>query len=268
MAPGASAESAIVFDRRLLRRRRARAAHRLDGRDVLLTELAERLVDRLGDLRRDFPVALDLGCHRGEVAAALAEAPVELRRRVGRLISADLAPAMAARAPAPALAADEEALPFATGSLDLVMSAGSLHWVNDLPGALVQIRRALRPDGLFLAALCGGARLGELREAWVHAELAQDGGVSPRVAPLPELRDAADLLQRAGFALPVADLDRVTVTYANALALMEELAAVMPGRTGAFRRPFTFSISPPGRPPPPSRGPWRPGVRATAWPTR
>src|SRR5260221_123892 len=118
------------------------------------------------------------------------------------------------------------------GSLDAVFSVLSLHWVNDLPGALVQIRRALKPDGLFLAALLGGETLRELREAMIEAEIMEESGASPRVSPFADLRDGAGLLQRAGFALPVGDSDRITVTYPDALALMRELRGM--GETSAL----------------------------------
>jgi SAM-dependent methyltransferase len=129
----------------------------------------------------------------------------------------------AASAGRPSLAADEEALPFAPHSFDLVMSVLSLHWVNDLPGALIQIRQALEPDGLFLGALLGGETLAELRVALMEAELAEEAGAGPRVSPFAEVRDAGALLQRAGFALPVADVDTIPVTYPDALALMRDL---------------------------------------------
>jgi len=119
--------------------------------------------------------------------------------------------------------ADEEALPFADNTLDLVVSGLSLQAVNDLPGALAQVRRALKPDGLFLAALLGGDTLAELRHSFAMAESELDGGVSPRVAPFPDLRDLGGLLQRAGFALPVTDVDRITVRYATPLGLLHDL---------------------------------------------
>ena len=132
-------------------------------------------------------------------------------------------PACGPAPPTPAVVADEEALPFADASLDLVVSALSLQSVNDLPGALVQIRRALKPDGLFLAALLGGDTLTELRESFAAAETEIEGGVSPRVAPFVDVRDLGALLQRAGFALPVTDVDRLTVRYATPFALMHDL---------------------------------------------
>jgi SAM-dependent methyltransferase len=138
-------------------------------------------------------------------------------------VAADaLAPLDAPRT-ALAVAADEEALPFRDGSLDLVLSALALHFVNDLPGTLVQIRRALRPDGLFVAALLGGDTLTELRQAFAAAEAEMEDGISPRVLPFADLRDLGGLLQRAGFALPVTDIDRLTVRYASPLALMQDL---------------------------------------------
>src|SRR5262249_688591 len=121
------------------------------------------------------------------------------------------------------VAADEEALPFADSTLDLVVSGLSLQAVNDLPGVLVQVRRALKPDGLFLAALLGGDTLMELRQSFAVAESELDGGVSPRVAPFPDLRDLGSLLQRAGFALPVTDVDHITVRYATPLRLLHDL---------------------------------------------
>lgn len=219
-----AADPIRVFDRSLLRQRRDRAVSHLSDHDFLFNEVADRLVERLSDIRRDFPVALDLGCHNGSISAAAKHLPPG---KIGTLLQADLAPEMAAAARdatgLPALAADEEFLPFRDASFDLILSCASLHHVNDLPGALIQIQRALKPDGVFLAALFGGDTLTELRQAWLAAETAVEGGAGPRVAPFADLRDAAGLLQRAGFALPVADSDNVTVTYDNPLKLMSDL---------------------------------------------
>ena len=135
-----------------------------------------------------------------------------------------------------AVVADEEALPFRDASLDLVVSALALQFVNDLPGTLIQIRRALKPDGLFLAAMIGGDSLAELREAFAAAEAEVEGGVSPRVAPFADLRDLGALLQRAGFALPVTDVDRLTVRYASPLALMHDLRRMGAGNALTERR--------------------------------
>jgi SAM-dependent methyltransferase len=206
----------VVFDRNLLRLRRRRAAA-LGPSTFLLDRAAEDLADRLTAVLRVFERAADLGTPTpalrrrlfgdGKVATMIAIDPLARAREEGAL----------------AVAADEEALPLRDGSLDLVVSALALHLVNDLPGTFVQIRRALRPDGLFIAALLGGETLIELRQAFAEAEAEVEDGISPRVAPFADLRDLGALLQRAGFALPVTDIDRVTVRYDSPLALMHEL---------------------------------------------
>jgi NADH dehydrogenase [ubiquinone] 1 alpha subcomplex assembly factor 5 len=215
----------LVFDRKVLRTRRERAARDWEHSSFLKREIADRLVERLDDVRRSFPLALDLGCHGDEIAAALAARSGE-RKPVGHLVRADLGFGFARRAKGPALVADEEALPFAAGRFDLVLSAMGLHWVNDLPGALIQIAGILKPDGLFLGAMLGGGTLWQLRQALAAAESEIEGGLSPRVSPFADLRDAAGLLQRAGFALPVADGETIEVEYDSALALMRELGAM------------------------------------------
>jgi SAM-dependent methyltransferase len=227
----------LVFDRALLRRRRERAARDWDRQAFLKREIAQRLVERLDDVKRRFPLALDLGSQGDEVAEALAG-----RSSVDGLVRADLGHGFACRARGPAVVADEELLPFAPASFDLVLSAMDLHWVNDLPGTLIQIGRVLKPDGLFLGALLGGATLWQLREALATAESEVEGGLSPRVSPFADLHDAAGLLQRAGFALPVADSETIVVEYDNALALMRELGSmgesnlVLERRKGFARR--------------------------------
>jgi SAM-dependent methyltransferase len=221
----------LVFDRAALRQRRERAARSWGGQAFLKREIAARLVERLDDVKRRFGLALDLGCHGDEVASAL-----ETRAIVETLVRADLGLGFARQARGPALVADEEALPFAPRAFDLVMSAMALHWVNDLPGTLIQIGRVLKPDGLFLAAMLGGATLWQLREALAQAESEVEGGLSPRVSPFADLRDAAGLLQRAGFALPVADSETIDVEYENALALMRDLGAMGEANLVAERR--------------------------------
>lgn len=179
---------------------------------------AADLAERLQVVNRQFPLAAEIGALVPTVAAAAMGTG-----KIGRLIR--LAP-VAGTGSAPGCATvvgDEEALPFAAGSLDLVLSALSLQLVNDLPGTLIQVRRALKPDGLLLAAVLGGRTLEELRQAFVIAEAEIAGGASPRVIPFADIRDFGGLLQRAGFALPVTDADTVTVTYPDALALMREL---------------------------------------------
>jgi SAM-dependent methyltransferase len=224
-----------VFDRGQVRRQRDRASAGLERHDFLFQESAERLIDRLRDVTRRFPLALDLGCHGGELASRLLG-----QFGIERLLCCDLSPAMVRRAsgvgPVLAVAADEEMLPFAAQRFDLVISNLSLHWVNDLPGSLLQCRHLLKPDGLFLASLLGGETLGELRQCLIEAELAEQGGISPRVSPFVDTRDAAALLQRAGFDLPVADLDSITVTYGDPLTLLVELRGMGEGNAVAARR--------------------------------
>ncbi len=216
------------FDRAAVRAHRDRSAALITGADGLLRAVADCLLDRLDDTTRRFTRALDLGGRHGLVASLLR------RRGIPFVVSAELSPRLAALAAAggPSVAADEEWLPFAPGSFDLIVSCLSLHWVNDLPGALLQIRTALAPDGLFLACLPGLGTLAPLREAFLAAEAELTGGVSPRVSPFADLRDAAGLLQRAGFALPVADSETLMVTYPDATALFADLRAL--GETNAL----------------------------------
>jgi SAM-dependent methyltransferase len=182
----------------------------------LLERVAQDLSERLGAVVRRFELAVDLGTPADNLRRALGN-----HAAVGTLVAAW--PGARHAGPGPAVAADEEALPFAEGSLDLVVSALALQMVNDLPGTLVQIRRALKPDGLVLAALLGGDTLTELRQSFAFAEAEIEGGISPRVAPFGDVREIGALLQRAGFALPVTDVDRVMVRYASVFALMHDL---------------------------------------------
>jgi SAM-dependent methyltransferase len=226
-----AAHDLMVFDRRLLRQRRDRAASAWPGHSFLKERVAQTLAERLDDIRRPFPRLLDLGSHGGEMAAALAgRAGAELT------VSADLSAEFLRGQSGLRVAADEEALPFAPASFDLITSALSLHTVNDLPGALLQIRHALKPDGLFMAALFGGETLTELRQALLLAESEMENGASPRVSPFVDLRDAAGLLQRANFTLPVADIERLTVSYADAFALMHELRGMAESNVLLARR--------------------------------
>jgi NADH dehydrogenase [ubiquinone] 1 alpha subcomplex assembly factor 5 len=211
-----------IFDRPLLRRRRDRAAATVERVEPILSDVADRLLDRLDDTTRRFGRALDLG-GRGIVAPMLRARGVEF------VVSMDLSQPMATRAGGLPVVGDEEWLPFAAGSFDLVVASLSLHWVNDLPGALTQIRRCLAPDGLFLAALPGLPTLAELRGALNAAEASLRDGVSPRVSPFPELRDGAGLLQRAGFALPVADAETIMLQYRSPLGLLQDLRAAGEG---------------------------------------
>jgi len=211
-----------VFDRGLARRRRDRAAATVHQVAPILDAAADLLLDRLEDTTRRFSRALDLG-GRGSVAPRL------LARGVEWVVSADLSAPMAKLAGGTAVAADEEFLPFAPASFDLILASLSLHWVNDLPGALIQIRRALAPDGLFLASLPGLGTLQPWREALAATEVALRGGLSPRISPFPELRDGAGLLQRAGFALPVADAETLALAWRTPFGLLADLRAAGEG---------------------------------------
>ena len=219
-----------VFDRRQVRLHRDRAAANFGEYDFLFREVGARLADRLLDVERRFPLTLDLGCHVGGMATQLSGTGVET------LVQCDLSPEMVRQATANTLAADEELLPFADQKFDLIVSNLSLHWVNDLPGALAQIRRTLKGDGLFLAAFLGAGTLVELRECLTAAEIEVHGGAGPRLSPLPTLGDSAALLQRARFALPVVDSDTLTVTYTDALKLMADLRYMGEGNSVIARR--------------------------------
>jgi SAM-dependent methyltransferase len=212
-------DSPLIFDRALIRSRRRRAAA-LGAATFLLDRAAADLTDRLGAVLRRFDVAVDLGTPGDVACKALA--------RLGSIGTIVAVRTSDENLPSPnanekIVIADDEALPFRDGSLDLAVSLLALQFVNDLPGTLIQIRRALKPDGLFMAALIGGDTLTELRQAFAAAESEIEGGASPRVAPFADLRDLGALLQRAGFALPVTDVDRVSVRYDSALALMHDL---------------------------------------------
>jgi len=215
-------DSALVFDRTAVRQRLARA-HRQGLVDFLLHHAVADLDLRLTPVLRDFDLALDIGAPGGGVARYLRD-----QRGVAHVFRA----ALAGIAPGDGVVADEEALPFAHERFDLAVSLLGLHTVNDLPGALIQIRRALKPDGLFVGCLLGGATLTELRTAFMQAESEIEGGASPRVAPFADVRDLGSLMQRAGFALPVTDSESVTVRYDDPFALMRDLRGM--GLTNAL----------------------------------
>ena len=206
-----------IFDRRAVRLHRDRAAALVHRVAPVLEDAAERLIERLDDTTVRFTQALDVG-GRGVVAPLL-------RGRGLAVVSCDLSHRMAALNGAPAVAADEARLPFAPASFDLVVASLSLHWVDDLPGALIQLRLALRPGGLLLASFPALGTLGSLRTALTETEHALTGGASPRVSPFPDGSDLAGLMQRAGFALPVVDVETMTLSYAKPLALLHELRA-------------------------------------------
>lgn len=222
-------DSPEPFDRAARRRHRDRAAARFGAHAFLKEAMADEIVARVADFGRDFGRVLDLGCHDGR-----------LGRRLGATVFADAGERFARTAGG--IVCDEDRLPFADASFDLVVSAGSLHGVNDLPGALVQIRRALAPGGLFLAAFVAGETLHEVRRALLEAEAEQRGGASPRVSPMVDVVEAAALLQRAGFAMPVADVDTVRVRYGDLFAAMAEIRAAGEANMLVTRRPLRRDV--------------------------
>lgn len=211
----------LVIDRKLLASRRRRALERkVDGADFLLATVTEDLADRLSATLRHFSVAVDLSGFGDLMPGLLRQA-----KNVDRVFRFDPLVADCDKA-LPHAVIDEENLPLAPQSCDLITSTLALQFVNDLPGTFIQIKRALKPDGLFLGAMLGGETLGELRQAMVAAEVELNNGASPRVAPFADVRDIGALLQRAGFALPVVDQDRLTVRYDSVWALFRDLRAM------------------------------------------
>ena len=226
-----------VTDKPLLRRRLSRAHARGDrAATFLIDRVVDDMAERLQGIEREFRTAVAFGGQSDRLAQALLDSGrvktvFRLEQTEAALRGAEIAGAVA----------DEEALPIRLASIDLFVSALALQWTNDLPGALIQVRRALTPDGLFLAALTGGETLSELREALVAAETEIAGGASPRVTPQADVRELGALLQRAGLRLPVADRDRLTVRYKSAFDLYFDLQRM--GATNALtqrgRRPGT-----------------------------
>jgi SAM-dependent methyltransferase len=218
-----------IFDRALMRKRRARALKQPQFPDFLYQAAAAEIADRLDLTLHSFGRALALGAAAAPLAQVMARSG-----KFGHVITADWTP----RGPAGSvdIVIDGEALAFAPASLDALIAGPGLEFVNDLPGALAQIARALKPDGLFLAVLFGGETLSELRQSWFTAETEITGGVSPRVAPFADVRELGRLLQRAKLAMPVADLDRLTVRYPSGLAVMAELKAMGLANALAARR--------------------------------
>ena len=212
MAPSSPAPE--PFDRARRRARRDRAMARFDHHGFLTAHIADELLARLESVERTFERALVIGAGDGRLGEALTARGI-------RVISAD-ASFTAARA-AKGVQCDEDRLPFADGAFDLVMSAGVLDSVNDLPGALVLARRALKPDGLFMAGFAGAGSLPRLRAAMLQADLAGGVGVAPRIHPQIDVRSAGDLLTRAGFALPVADGEALDARYRSLDGLLADL---------------------------------------------
>lgn len=234
-----------LFDRSLHRRNRDRAALHYDDYAFLKERESSHLIERLEDVSRQFERALDLGAHDGRLAKMLAAHP-----QVGAVDAADVSAPFRKKIGERGLTAldlDEEEIEVELGAYDLVTSVLSLHWVNDLPGSLIQIRQALKPDGLFLGCLFGGGTLTELRTSFLEAETELAGGAGARISPLPALQDMAGLMQRAGFALPVVDLETVTVRYGDPFKLLSDIKGM--GEQAAFaandklpRRPLSRRV--------------------------
>ncbi|MEH6632588.1 MAG: methyltransferase domain-containing protein [Halopseudomonas aestusnigri] len=228
-----------IFDHNSVDQHRQRAQTDLSKHDFLLKEIADRLGDRLLDIAREFPQALNLGSNHNILTEVLGSrggierfSSSQFRGRSHQDNTSDTENN--------SIEILKEILPFEQQNYDLIISNLCLHWVNDLPGTLLQANRCLKPNGLFLSAMLGGETLKELRTALMEAEMEVEGGVSPRVSPLIDVRDAGALLQRAGFALPVADYDRIEVSYASVFELMKELRGM--GETNAIhnrRKTFT-----------------------------
>ena len=193
----------LIFNPKRVHQHRLRAASTFAQSDFLYREGAQRLVDRIADIKRVFPAALDLAAYCGLLAPY-----IQGVNGITQVTSH---------------AVGEEFLPFPPESFDIVCSPFSLHWINDLPGILIQINRLLKPGGLFTAMLPGGETLKELRASFEQAELAQMGGISPHISPFVDTRDAAGLLQRAGFSMPVADSELINIHYEHPMKLLEDL---------------------------------------------
>jgi SAM-dependent methyltransferase len=225
------ASNPFVFDRYRVRAHRDRAAQHFHKASFLKERAIEDVCDRLGIINRTFACGIELGSYGDLLPKGLASR-LDLSTKIDFLVQCDLSGAMIAKSHGPRAVCDEEALPFGEASLDVLISTLGLQWVNDVPGFLAQARMALRPDGLLLISFLGGRTLQELRAAFATAEADMGLTPSPRVSPFADAQDGARLLQRAGFALPVADSDVVTVRYANAFGLFRDLKAM--GETAAF----------------------------------
>lgn len=214
----------FVFDRHHVRKNRQRAAANFENHDFLFKWSAAQLADRLLDVNRQFSSCLQIGS-RGIIGA---------HKKIDHIHTMDITPSPIEPA-SPYIQASEELLPLREKSLDLIISNLCLHTVNDLPGALIQIRRALKPDGLFIGCMLGGETLHELRSVLTATELKIRGGVSPRVFPFADKPQMGDLLQRAGFALPVVDCEIITVTYPHIFKLLHDLRGMGEGNAIAAR---------------------------------
>lgn len=223
----------IIFNARHLALYRNRAARHFDRYDFLLQDAVDNICERLQESSRVFPKVLILGCRLGQLARALP-------KTVGSAlcIQVDISPVMLHSAEGLRVQADEALLPFAPGSFDLIISLLGLHAVSDLPGALIQARKALHPDGVFIATLFGGETLTELRQSFMAVEMQEGQGATPHIFPFVDIKDAGMLMQRAGFHMPVADGYHLAVTYENVLSLMQDLRGMGEGNILAMRKNY------------------------------
>ncbi|CAG8447483.1 5182_t:CDS:10 [Dentiscutata heterogama] len=232
----------IVFDRKAKKLQRDRAALVTETSkqvDYLKDEVAHRLVDRLLDIKRKYDTIVDLGSGCGHIVKHMD------RDISNKLVMCDMSEKMLERdknikydVEVERIVVDEELLPFEKNSLEAVISNLSLHWVNDLPGTMIQIQKSLKPDGLFLASMFGGDTLFELRTSMQLAELEREHGVSPRVSPMVDIRDVGSLLSRSGFALTTIDVDDIIVNYPSMFELIVDLKAMGESNAVLARRPF------------------------------
>lgn len=224
-----------IFNRRLVRKRRNRASGAIKEHDFIINLAADYMIERLVENANKYRLALDLGCHSGQMGAKTFEAGL-----AENVIYCDSSSEMAAQVQGLKLVADEEFLPFANSSFDLILSSMSLHWVNDLPGALLQIRQCLKAGGMFIAAMPGIQTLQELRHCLMEAEIEVTGGTAPHISPFSDVKTMGHLLGRAGFANPVADSETVQVSYSNMLELMRDIKNMGQGnallKRGSFIR--------------------------------
>ena len=208
-----------IFERKQLRRNRDRCAKSFKDHNFLFKWVEQELLDRLGDIKHNFHNVLQIGARTSNNFTS----NIIETAHIQSLSTMDITEKLLKNHKEPTILGDEESLPFAQNTIDMVLSALSIHVVNDLPGCLMRINRVLKADGLFLAAMFGGETLHELRQSLTHAELEIKGGASPRIAPFADKKQMGDLLQRAGFALPVVDSDMISVTYDTMFDLLHDL---------------------------------------------
>lgn len=233
-----------IFDRTAVSKHRFRSARQLSKHDFLFRETASQVVERIDDTDRSFALAVDIN-RRSPSATDILRTSACVQTWIVTCEALNTISTNPSILKPPSVnelnvIADEEFLPLGQGKVDLAVSIMSLHWANDLPGTLIQIQRALKSSGLFIGALLGGETLTELRQALVQAECEVEGGASPRVSPFIDVAQAGDLLARAGFTLPVSDIDTVVVTYPDAKSLMNDLQGMGETNAAANRR-RTFS---------------------------